>query len=78
MEHNLRLDPLCRGPTKVVKSKSDKDNLDQSENKPKSMPIIYPSDLIGRSFLIDKNENGERHRAKIVSAIKKHEDRQSP
>ena len=37
------------------------------------MPIVYPSDLIGRSFLMDINENGEKFRAKIISAIKKHE-----
>ena len=74
MEHNLRLDPLCGEPTKVVKSKSDNNNDNQSENKSENMPIVYPSDLIGRSFLMDINENGEKFRAKIISAIKKHED----
>ena len=65
MEHNLRLDPLCGEPTKVVKSKSDNNNHDQSENKSENMPIVYPSDLIGRSFLMDTNENGEKFRAKL-------------
>ena len=74
MEHNIRLDPLCGEPNKIVRSKSDNDTQDQSENKSKNMPIIYPSDLIGRSFLINKEEHGEKDRAKLVSAIKKHED----
>ena len=74
MEHNLRLDPLCGEPTKVVKSKSDDNNQNQSENKPTNMPIVSPSDLVGRSFLMDKNDNGEKFRAKIVSAVKKHDD----
>ena len=33
------------------------------------MPIFDPSDLLGRSFLMDPSDNGECHRAKILEAI---------
>ena len=90
MEYNLRLDPLCGEPCKIVKSKLDnttqtqmkivgnesnvKDNNNpvQNEDKSTAMAIINPSDLVGRSFLLDTNENGEKFRAKIVQAILTH------
>ena len=77
MEYNLRLDPLCGEPTEIVKSKNDNANInnqDQSEDQQSSLPIINPSDLVGRSFLLQGNENGEKFRAKIVEAIKDHDD----
>ena len=90
MEYNLRLDPLCGEPCKIVKSKLDhttqtqmkivgkesnvkeNNNPVQNEDKPTAMAIINPSDLVGRSFLLDTNENGEKFRAKIVQAILTH------
>ena len=88
MEYNLCLDPLCGEPCKIVKSKLDnttqtqmkivgkevKDNNNpvQNEDKPTAMAIINPSDLVGRSFLLDTNENGEKFRAKVVQAILTH------
>ena len=36
------------------------------------MAIINPSELVGRSFLFDTNEDGEKFRAKIVQVIKTH------
>ena len=42
-------------------------------NAHKSMPIIDPSDLVGRSFLRTE-EDGQRLRVKIVKAIETYED----
>ena len=38
------------------------------------MAIINPSDLVGRSFLLDANEDGERFKAKIIEAIDIHDN----
>ena len=33
------------------------------------MPTFDPSDLIGRTFLLPPEENGERHRAKVSRKV---------
>ena len=33
------------------------------------MPTFVPSDLIGRTFLLPPEENGERHRAKVTRQV---------
>ena len=33
------------------------------------MPTFVPSDLIGRTFLLPLEENGERHRAKVTRQV---------
>ena len=33
------------------------------------MPTFDPSDLIGRTFLLPPEENGERHRAKVTRKV---------
>ena len=33
------------------------------------MPTFDPSDLIGRTFLLAPEENGERHRAKVTRQV---------
>ena len=33
------------------------------------MPTFDPSDLIGRTFLLLREENGERHRAKVTGQV---------
>ena len=35
------------------------------------MPTFDPTDLIGRSFLLPPEENGERHRAKVTRKVVK-------
>mgnify|MGYP001214289828 CR=1 FL=1 len=52
----------------------DNPNADQNGVKPTDMAVINPSDLVGRSFLLDGNEDGERFRAKIIEAIKTNDD----
>ena len=68
LEKNIGLDPLTM--PKVVKSKRDPSDDDTAttaestirddESLPDmlSMPIVDPSDLIGRNFLMPTDENG--------------------
>ena len=43
-------------------------------NQDKPMMIMQPEDMIGRTFLTEPQDNGERHRARIVKAIIDHEN----
>jgi glycine cleavage system aminomethyltransferase T len=36
-------------------------------------PVINPEDFIGRSFLMDKQEDGQQYRGRIVHLIEDHE-----
>ena len=45
-------------------STDDEDILKQNQ-----MPVFNPNDLVGRTFLMDQQEDGQRHRARIVQAI---------
>ena len=36
-------------------------------------PVFNPEDLVGRTFLLDKQENGQRFRARIVQLVEDHE-----
>jgi hypothetical protein len=37
------------------------------------MPVFHPSDLVGKTFLMDPQEDGQRVRAHIVQAIEDHD-----
>ena len=39
------------------------------------MPIIHASDLVGRSFLMKTNDNGEKLRAQVVEAVQIYDDK---
>ena len=54
--------PKQKAPTVFIRSR---DEENPSGSKP--MPTFDPSDLIGRTFLLPPEENGERHRAKVTS-----------
>ena len=56
--------PKQKAPTVFIRSR-DEDN--PSGSKP--MPTFDPSDLIGRTFLLPHEENGERHRAMVTRQI---------
>jgi hypothetical protein len=58
---NLRLDPLEPGNIAMPIIKSCHDSVDDGEILP-LMPVIDPSELIGRTFLMDK-QDGQRHHA---------------
>jgi hypothetical protein len=51
-------------------------NADQPTTPPaddsSTVPLIDAEDLIGRTFLLDKQEDGQRFRARIVNLIDDH------
>ena len=47
---------------------------DEDESTRTPMPIFDPPDLVGRTFLIDPQENGERYRMKILEALVENEE----
>ena len=49
--------------TSFIKSKKD-----DQDSEIGSMPVVTPADLSGQTFLMDKQENGQCHRARIVEA----------
>ena len=53
-----------KAPTVFIRSR-DEENPSGS----KAMPTFDPSDLIGRTFLLPPEENGERHRAKVTRQV---------
>ena len=56
--------PAQKAPTVFIRSR---DEENPSGSMP--MPTFDPSDLIGRTFLLPPDENGERHRAKVTRQI---------
>ena len=56
--------PKQKDPTVFIRSR---DEENPSGSKP--MPTFDPSDLIGRTFLLPPEENGERHRAKVTRQV---------
>ena len=53
----------------IIKSSNDEDKCPR-----KPMPFFDPTDLVGRTFLIVPQENGERYRAKILEVLVKSEE----
>jgi Reverse transcriptase (RNA-dependent DNA polymerase) len=75
-EEESSLDPSLP----IIKSKRDlaigtKQNITDvdGEAKPESPPIFHPEDLVGRTFLLDEQKDGQKHRAKIVKMSEDHE-----
>ena len=58
--------PKQKAPTVFIRSR-DEDN--PSGSKP--MPTFDPTDLIGRTFLLPPEENGERHRTRLPETLLK-------
>ena len=56
--------PEQKAPAVFIRSR---DEENPSGSKP--MPTFDPSDLIGRTFLLPPEENGERHRAKVTRQV---------
>ena len=57
--------PSSKIPTVFIRSRQD--DADPSHIKP--MPEFDPDDLIGRTFLLPPQENGERLRAKVTKKV---------
>ena len=45
----------------------------ENEQVPRDTPVFKPEDLIGRTFLMDEQNDGQRFRARIVKLIEDHE-----
>ena len=56
--------PKQKPPTVFIRSRDE-----ESSSGSKPMPTFVPSDLIGRTFLLPPEENGERHRAKVTRQV---------
>ena len=68
LDHHLepqKIPHRPRRPHTVFIRSRDEEN--PSGSKP--MPTFDPSDLIGRTFLLPLEENGERHRAKVARQV---------
>ena len=59
-----RLLTRTEAPTVVIRSRDE-----GNPSGPNPMPTFDPSDLIGRTFLLPPEENGERHRAKVTRQV---------
>ena len=56
--------PEQKTPTVLIRSRDE-----ESPSGSKPMPTFDPSDLIGRTFKLPPDENGERHRAKVTRQV---------
>ena len=56
--------PEEKAPTVFIRSR-----YEENPSGSKPMPTFDPSDLIGRTFLLPPEENGERHRAKVTRKV---------
>jgi hypothetical protein len=62
----------------IIKSRHDFDimgafNPTDTEASASPPSVINPEDLIGRSFLMDKQEYGQQYRGRIVHLVEDHE-----
>ena len=69
---NIRAESLGGEKTDVIQSRDD---IDDHLKDPKHLttlsptPIVDPDDLVGRTFLLDKQSDGQQSRARIVKMI---------
>ena len=56
--------PKQKTPTVFIRSRDE-----ENPSRSKPMPTFDPVDLIGRTFLLPPEENGERHRAKVTRKV---------
>ena len=53
--------------------KSRKRNIGESSTDQANTPVFSPHDLVGRTFLKNEEEDGQKHRVSIVSLVEDHE-----
>ncbi len=72
MDNQDKANENTSNPAKVIKSRYDHvDNPEQLE----PMPIVDPEGLIGCSFLMNNQEDGQKFRARVVEAINSHDNK---
>ena len=74
---NLRADSLgMEPPTKYLKTRSDvspENDTEATNSAAGGGPVVFdPDDLVGRTFLMNPEEDGQQHRARIVRSIDDH------
>ena len=76
------VDPVIKPLRRPPKEATDSDFEFQKSKDPSTTdddaynydaPVFSPSDLIGRSFLMDKSEDGQQFRARVVELLEDHE-----
>ena len=72
-ESGVITDPIIKSKRSSAIELSEHDGPEQVLDTQPTVPVFNPVDLIGRSFLMDANENGEIHRATIVQMLEDHE-----
>ena len=74
---NMRAESLCgESPDDVIKDDVIKSRDDHNPSDSKlhtTSPIIDPEDLIGRTFVMDSQPDGQQSRARIVKLIEDHD-----
>ena len=77
---NMCMEPLNDDPVlaPIIKSRHDHASSDSSHHGETlatlmPMPIVDPNDLVGHTFLMAPQPNGQRFRAHIIRAIEDHE-----
>ena len=63
-------DPLKK-PPRVIRHHEEDSEGELPTNY--QMPLLNPADLVGRTFLMDEQDDGTRHRARIIKALHQHE-----
>ena len=59
----------CFSPEQMAPTVHIRSRYEENPSGSKPMPTFDPSDLIGRTFLLPPEENGERHRAKVTRNV---------
>ena len=87
-EQNLRVDPLGGEAPTIMKlshdpatqkpfdpngQNPDSPPTDEDGTKMSQLPTFHPSDLVGRTFLLDQQEDGQWFHARIVKALEDHD-----
>jgi hypothetical protein len=77
---NLCMEPLNDDKVlaPIIKSRHDSDPVDSPDHGEENdltmpMPVVDPNDLVGCTFLMPPQEDGQRFHARIVRAIEDHE-----
>ena len=88
-EQNLQVDPLGGEAPTIMKLTHDRTQMpfdpggqdpdspptDEEGTKLSQLPMFHPSDLVGHTFLLDQQEDGQWFRTHIVEALEDHDAR---